>query len=297
MQVRFPGLLEHIVHIETPMEISARLAREKARTTHGLEDHEIGIFFITPCPAKVTAVKQPFGPRSYVDGAISMSEIYGETLARIEAPRTKPQNVLAPPMGVGWGKSGGENHAIMSPSLLAVDGIHNVINVLEEIERGGLRDIDYVEAQSCTGGCIGGPLVPQNPFVSRVRLDNLVKRLSRQKVTLPEFPRDPEFYRLKKQITPLPALQLSGDIDRAIVMLEDVEKINADLPGLDCGSCGSPNCRALAEDIVRGYAETSYCVFKLREKLQQLAREIVDLSHMQPPAMFRKKDSDQKGGI
>lgn len=297
MQVRFPGLLEHIVPIETPMEISARLAREKARTTHGLEDHEIGIFFITPCPAKVTAVKQPFGPRSYVDGALSMSEIYGETLARIESPRAKPQNVLAPPMGVGWGKSGGENHAIMSPSLLAVDGIHNVINVLEEIERGGLRDIDYVEAQSCTGGCIGGPLVPQNPFVSRVRLDNLVKRLSRQKVTLPEFPRDSEFYRLKKQITPLPALQLSGDIDQAIVMLEDVEKINADLPGLDCGSCGSPNCRALAEDIVRGYAETSYCVFKLREKLQQLAREIVDLSHMQPPAMFRKKDGNQKGGI
>ena len=24
------------------------------------------------------------------------------------------------------------------------------------------------------------------------------------------------------------------------------------LPGLDCGSCGAPTCRALAEDIVRG---------------------------------------------
>ncbi|MFZ5648699.1 MAG: [Fe-Fe] hydrogenase large subunit C-terminal domain-containing protein [Bacillota bacterium] len=295
MQVRFPGLLDHIVPLETPMEISARLAREKAISQHGLKDEEIGIFFITPCPAKVTAVKQPFGPMSYVNGAISMSEIYGEILAKLESPRSIPQYVYSPPRGVGWGKSGGENHAIMSHSLLAVDGIHNVINLLEEIERGGLRDIDYIEAQSCSGGCIGGPLVPQNPFVSRVRMDNLVRALVRQKAPLPQFPADPDFYRLKNKITPRPALQLSGDIDRAIVMLEDVEKITGELPGLDCGSCGSPNCRALAEDIVRGYAETSYCVFKLRERLQQLAREIVDLSHMQPPAMFRERENTGRG--
>lgn len=297
MQVRFPGLLDNIVPLESPMEISARLAREKAMNEVGLKDEEIGIFFITPCPAKVTAMKQPFGPRSYLDGAISMSEIYGELLAKLESPRSIPQYVCAPPRGVGWGKSGGENYAIMSHSLLAVDGIHNVINLLEEIERGGLRDIDYIEAQSCSGGCIGGPLVPQNPFVSRVRMDNLVRKLSRQKAPLPEFPADTDFYRLKKRIAPLPAFQLSGDIDRAIVMLEDVEKITMELPGLDCGSCGSPNCRALAEDIVLGYAETSYCVFKLRERLQQLAREIVDLSHMQPPAMFREKAAAGKGDM
>lgn len=296
MQVRFPGLLEHIAPIETPMEVSARIAREKAMRECGLGDAEIGVFFITPCPAKVTAMKQPFGDRSYVDGAISMSAIYGEILARLESPVTRLQASLSPVRGVGWGKAGGENHAIMSHSLLAVDGIHNVINVLEEIERGGLRDIDYMEAQACSGGCIGGPLVPQNPFVSRVRMENLIKKLSGGKPQIPVFPADPEFYRLKKPIVPLPTLKLSNDIDRAISMLEEVEKIAADLPGLDCGSCGSPNCRALAEDIVRGYAETSYCVFKLRERLQILAREIVSLSHMQPPAMGREPAGSGKEG-
>lgn len=296
MQVRFPGLLEHIAPIETPMEVSARIAREKAMRECGLGDAEIGVFFITPCPAKVTAMKQPFGDRSYVDGAISMSAIYGEILARLESPVTRLQASLSPVRGVGWGKAGGENHAIMSHSLLAVDGIHNVINVLEEIERGGLRDIDYMEAQACSGGCIGGPLVPQNPFVSRVRMENLIKKLSGGKPQIPVFPADPEFYHLKKPIVPLPTLKLSNDIDRAISMLEEVEKIAADLPGLDCGSCGSPNCRALAEDIVRGYAETSYCVFKLRERLQILAREIVSLSHMQPPAMGREPAGSGKEG-
>lgn len=294
MQVRFPGLLEHIVPIDTPMEISARLARESVMKQQDLKDEEIGVFFITPCPAKVTAVKQPFGDRSYVDGVISMTAIYGEILGRLDSPSAGARAVLSPAGGVGWGKAGGENHSIQSRSLLAVDGIHNVINVLEEIERGGLRDIDYVEAQSCTGGCIGGPLAPQNPFVARVRMENLVKRLKTARPPLPDFPTDPEFYRLKKPILPLPALKLSSHLDQAITMLGEVERITADLPGLDCGSCGSPNCRALAEDIVRGHAETSYCVFKLREKLQILAREIVDLSHLQPPAMGR--DSSNGGG-
>jgi len=288
MQVKFPGLLEHIVPMETPMEVAARMARERAARDHGLKDEEIGIFFITPCPAKVTAVKQPFGERSYVDGAISMSAIYGEILGRLESPTTRLLSSISPARGVGWGKTGGENHAIKEHSLLAVDGIHNVINVLEEIERGGLRDIDYVEAQACTGGCIGGPLVPQNPFVSRVRMESLLKKLAGREQQLPEIPTDPGYYRLKSPIAPRPTLKLSNDIQKAISMLEEVERITAELPGLDCGSCGSPSCRALAEDIVRGYAETSFCVFKLREKLQLLAREIVDLAHMRPPAMGRE---------
>ena len=30
---------------------------------------------------------------------------------------------------------------------------------------------------------------------------------------------------------------------------------------IDCGACGSPSCRAFAEDIVAGRAERSMCVF------------------------------------
>lgn len=292
MQVRFPGLLGHIVPVDTPMEISARMARERAVREHGLKDEEIGVFFITPCPAKVTTVKQPFSDHSYVDGAISMTAIYGELLGRLNAPANVPKKSLSPARGVGWGKTGGENHGIKDHSLLAVDGIHNVINLLEEIERGGLQDIDYIEAQACTGGCIGGPLVPQNPYVSRVRMENLLKKLSYNEKELPVFPDDPGYYMLPKAIEPRPVHKLSDNIDQAIGMLEAVEKITADLPGLDCGSCGSPNCRALAEDIVRGFAETSFCVFKLREKLQLLAREIVDLSLKQPPAMGRERSKE-----
>ncbi|OAT85725.1 [Fe-Fe] hydrogenase large subunit C-terminal domain-containing protein [Desulfotomaculum copahuensis] len=294
MQVRFPALLEHLVPMESPMEIAGRLARERAVREKGLPPEKIGVFFITPCPAKVTAVKQPFGGSSSVDGAISMTEIYGRVLRRLEGRPVRTIDPQSSGLGIGWGSAGGENEAVKTGSLLAVDGIHSVIGVLEEIERGGLDDIDYLEAQACTGGCIGGPLVPQNPFVVRVRMRNLVKKHgSRSKA---EFPGNLDFYRLQAPIRPRPVLKLADDVELALTRLEEAEKIAAELPGLDCGSCGSPSCRALAEDIVQGYAQRSYCIFELRQRLQILAAEMVELSHKPPPAMGREWKQSREGG-
>ncbi|MFZ5591731.1 MAG: (Fe-S)-binding protein [Bacillota bacterium] len=170
-----------------------------------------------------------------------------------------------------------------------------MISVLEEIERGGLEDIDYLEAQACTGGCIGGCLVPQNPFVARVRMGNLAR--SRQRVESGHmFPAELDYYCRKSPVPARPALKLADDPALALMRLEEAEKIVAELPGLDCGSCGSPSCRALAEDIVQGYARRSYCIFELRRRLQQLAEEIVELAQKQPPAMGREWSSARDEG-
>ncbi|MGI6704192.1 MAG: (Fe-S)-binding protein [Clostridia bacterium] len=54
--------------------------------------------------------------------------------------------------------------------------------------------------------------------------------------------------------------------------MEKVEGILEKLPGIDCGSCGAPTCRALAEDIVNGRAREVDCVFRLREKMNEIDR-------------------------
>jgi len=53
---------------------------------------------------------------------------------------------------------------LQTEKYLVVDGIHNVIDILEEIENERLRDIEFIEANSCMGGCIGGPLTVANRF-------------------------------------------------------------------------------------------------------------------------------------
>ena len=47
-----------------------------------------------------------------------------------------------------------------------------------------------------------------------------------------------------------------------------ISDINDRLPHLDCGSCGSPSCRAFAEDIVNGEAREDECIVKMRERIK-----------------------------
>ena len=57
IQVRFPNLIPHLIKIESPMEVAARIAKHAAIQEKGLPEESIGIFFISPCAAKVTSVK------------------------------------------------------------------------------------------------------------------------------------------------------------------------------------------------------------------------------------------------
>ncbi|MBS3976332.1 MAG: 4Fe-4S binding protein [Syntrophomonadaceae bacterium] len=301
MQVRFPGLLSHVIPVKAPMEVSAKMAKEAAMREVGLPLSRIGAFFITPCPAKVTAVKQPVGDdNTWVDGVFTMAALYGELRQHAKSSNADASLHQATGAGMGWGRAGGENLAIGTGSLLSVDGIHSVVAVLEELEKGGMGEIDYIEAQACVGGCIGGPLVVQNPFMARVLIRKMAEKYS-QKPSLVSRERAAEMiagghFVIDKSIEPRPVMQLDGDIGRALSKMALLEQTLQHLPGLDCGSCGSPHCRALAEDIVRGFALESDCIFKLRERVRSLAEEMVELAQKVPPAMGRLQPVGREEG-
>jgi hypothetical protein len=67
-----------------PMEIAGMLAKKQALEKHPeLKESDIATCFISPCPAKVSYVKNGFsGSSSYVDCIVSMNEIYFSLLAR-----------------------------------------------------------------------------------------------------------------------------------------------------------------------------------------------------------------------
>ena len=84
---------------------------------------------------------------------------------------------------------------------------------------------------------------------------------------------------------PRPIMVLDEDVSKALVKMARLDEITATLPGLDCGACGSPNCRALAEDIIRGLAFDTDCVVELRERVKTLAEQIVDLARKLPQSL------------
>ena len=56
--------------------------------------------------------------------------------------------------------------------------------------------------------------------------------------------------------------RLSESLTESMKMMCEIEKLREILPGIDCGSCGAPNCRAFAEDIVLGASEIEGCPIK-----------------------------------
>lgn len=282
IQVRFPELLGHILPIRQPMEVAATVARSEFSQSMNVPEEDIGCFFITPCPAKMTAIRNPLGQeKSAMDGAISMLEVYGLLSSHTRTPLDKTQRLgNATQLGVGWANSGGETLALSVENSLAVDGIENVIRVLEEIENNKLNDLTFFEGLACTGGCVGGPLVFENSYVAKNAIRKLTERMPPR--TLEEAV-DPSILTkypiaLSGPITPNPVMKLDDNLVEAIKKMERLERIAADLPGFDCGSCGSPTCRTLAEDIVRGYATEMDCIHKLKERLRDMAAQMVDLA-------------------
>lgn len=292
IQVRFPNLIDNLVRLESPMELAAEIVKKKLIKDRNIPIEDVGVFFITPCAAKVTSIKAPYEKeKSYVDGVISIKDIYLKLLGSLKDTRRIEELEQAGFEGIRWANSGGESLALGTDKFLAVDGIHNVITILEEIENDRLEDVDFVEALACNGGCLGGPLTVENVYVAKTRLKKFIDASKSQESVSDKSDKLEEEIVWTGNIEYKPVMKLDKDFAKAMKKLEALELINKELPGLDCGACGAPSCRALAEDIVRGNANETDCIFKLREKVRDLAAQMMELEIKMPPVMDKSVDN------
>lgn len=294
VRVCFPELIENMLLINAPVEEAGRLAREKAIQKTGLSPEEIGIFFITPCPAKITSFKQPIGvEKSNIDCAISIKDIYPALLKAMEHMDSKDELLAmheSGVIGISWATSGGEASGTLNDNALAADGIENCMKILEQVERGNLDSIDFIELNACQGGCVGGSLTAENPFIAKTRLIKLRKyspvacnHLSAKEV--------PDYLFCKTPIEPCDdVMKLADNMTEAMSRMNKMKELLKIFPGLDCGTCGAPSCKALAEDVVRGFASEQDCVFRAREEIHDLGNS-TSLNRI-IPAPFREKKED-----
>ena len=268
--LRYPSLNDNIIHMLPPMEVAARLARERALKNHPeLKAEDVGVCFISPCPAKASYVKNGFaGYKSQVDEVVSISDIYFLLINAMN--RETPVETLSESgmIGIGWARSGGEATAIFNENYLAADGIENVNRVLDQIENGNIPNLEFVELNACTGGCVGGVLTMQNPFIAKARLQTLRRYLpvSQNFLNGEDSKYIPDYYLFNELPEYQPISRLSSSMAKSMRMMADIQKLRETLPGIDCGSCGAPTCRAFAEDVVKGNAKIEDCLINLYKK-------------------------------
>lgn len=266
ISLRFPSLCDHIIHMLPPMEVAAKFAKQQAIAEHpDLKPEEIGVCFITPCPAKASYVKNGFSNyKSYVDEVVSISDIYFLLISKMRKDNDVQQLSESGMIGLGWARSGGEATAIFNEDYLAADGIDNIIHVLDQIENGNIPHLEFIELNACTGGCVGGVLTMQNPFIAKARLQTLRRYLpvSQNIISKEDLAYIPEAYLFDELPEYSPMSRLSDNIAESMRMMADIQNLKSSLPGIDCGACGAPTCRAFAEDVVKKMLCTDDCPIK-----------------------------------
>ena len=73
-----------------------------------------------------------------------------------------------------------------------------------------------------------------------------------------------------KHLEYVPVFEMKGNRMEKFKAYAEIEEMLATLPGLDCGSCGSPTCRSYAEDVVGGHTPPDKCVVRMQEKMEQI---------------------------
>ena len=284
IQVKFPALIDNIMLLKPPLDISSLHIREEMRLK-GISDEEAGIFYITPCAAKIAAIKDPVGEaHSAISGVINMDVLFNKVYRKVKNRNNQscslPVNNNLSSTARCWALTNGEAPSVKGRTL-AIDEIKNVMDFLEKLENDEITDVDFVELRACDESCAGGVLTVSNRFLTAERLRN-------QKVIIPEkgTKEHPDAFRpieknheeIKKhigidEVKPRSIMKLDENIAEAMRKMEKVNRIMQLLPMVDCGVCGAPSCQALARDIALNEAHLHDCIFiqKILEQKGELS--------------------------
>ena len=147
-----------------------------------LED--VGIFYVTPCAAKIAAIKAPVGGYvSPINGVINMSELYNKVFLAYKQKGVNENehctlvHSTVSSVGIHWPTTGGEAVNVEGRAL-AIDSMPNVIDFLERLENEEIKGVDFLELRACDMSCCGGILVQDNRFLVKERIDKMAAELS-----------------------------------------------------------------------------------------------------------------------
>jgi hypothetical protein len=282
--------------------LAAREIKKKKSKTLGLREEDIGIFYLTPCPVKMISIKQPAEKgKSHIDGAIAISDFYGPLLSAMEDIEKSSYHEALKSiciLGIGWAMVGGICRTLRLKNSLAVSGLGEVLKVFDDMERGRLKNIDFIEAYSCHQGCVGGSLTVENLYISYNKILKLIETLEFEQIkACPDIREVRKLYKenyflLEGKLEPRPLKPLDKDLTQAIRKRKEKERIHESLPKIDCGACGAPTCLTFAEDVVKGDAEISDCIFNLPQKFAELSGELSELLNKSVIARSHKPGID-----
>lgn len=154
-------------------------------------------------------------------------------------------------------------------SYLALDGVENCKNAIEEVLRGNLNHC-FIEMSSCSGSCINGPAMEKNaasPVMNYKRVADYAGEESFG-VSLPPLTDIRKAFR---------SMEIHPALPDEAAILDILRKMgkNTEADELNCGSCGYNTCREKAIAVFQGKADLNMCLPFLKEKAESFSDTII----------------------
>ncbi len=245
-------MVEQIVGVHPPREIAGREAKRRYSEALGLPPGKVAAIYVAACQAKTVSIQQPAeGGTSYLDGSIGIPQIYNAVLAAArEAARTgQLRSDLDPVRSAGLARWSMPRRSPAFPGhvrYMSVTGLPNVVKVFDDLEKGKLANVDFLECNACWSACANGNLTVDNVYVSQAKLQSLVKDLPEtdphtEAAVARRYPH--EDFALERLPEPR-ATVVVGDLRERVRRMQESEKIADLLPGA--------RLRALRRPVLQG---------------------------------------------
>ncbi|OGD30580.1 MAG: hypothetical protein A2Y56_01360 [Candidatus Aminicenantes bacterium RBG_13_63_10] len=281
IQVAYPSLVDQLLPTEVPREIAGREVKRRYSQELGLRPEQIAAIYITPCQAKSISILQPAEEvKSYLDGAIGISEIYNDVLFRLrkdtkKLPSDRQEGLVDSGDFFHWANPEGEFPNLSPEHYLPVTGLTDIMKVFNDVERGRLSNIEFLECHACPGGCLGGNLTVENLYAARSKDLHLKANMPKPP---PEFEREvarryaTEDLAMRGSIKPRSMAKDVVDLRERVMRRKRAEEVLKGLPLLNCGLCGAPSCKDHSDDVAQARTEISDCVFLSKARIDQLRK-------------------------
>ena len=265
-----PEFAENIVPIASPALTHAKILRE----TYG---DDIAVVFIGPCIGKKNeADNHP----ELIDVALTFEElnfwINDEYIKTRELevdyndkfiPDTAYEGALYPIEG-GMNETMKKSGLNDDVTLINVSSLASFEKSLNGLDKDKIHKKIFVEALACDGGCINGPCV--NTEKSTIAITSEILGKIKYRDNIPT--KAQTVVNIPYQAQPVRKEEFSIE-DMAEAMKRIGKTMEADQ--LNCGGCGYPTCRDLAQALLRGDAEPSMCISYMRKTAMKKASKML----------------------
>ncbi len=255
----YPDLLPCMAAVLTPMQAHCSMIKAASPDAFTV--------FIGPCISK----KQEADEAPAVDACLTFDELdeifarHGITLADGgDMPDAFGPRARFYPTAGGIIKS---MNATPAYHRIAIDGVENCRNALEEIRAGKLKGV-FVEMSACEGSCVAGPIIREH---KQRRLSGAL-RIARSAGGEDFGVQAPTSLHMELKADPYRAPFVSqSEVDQ---VLRKMGKTSPEKE-LNCGCCGYPTCREKAAAVCMGKAEIEMCLPFLKEKAESFSDKII----------------------